>query len=255
MYEKILKDSGLKDKESQLYGILLEKGASPASEIIKSSKLKKGIVYKTLYDLEAKKLISQYTENKKLYFKPEHPFRLAELADAQLKASQNQHLTLETYLPQLVSAFKTTGNQPGVKIYEGIEGIKEVYNDTLKEKATISAILQTSEVEPKIYSWLTRHYAKKRTELGIWANVIVAQDSKSKDYIRKNEKEHRETRSVPKERFPIGIEVDIYGDKVAFINFKKGQDLIGIIIHNPLIANTMRALFSLSWEQAQDYSN
>lgn len=254
MYSKTLKESGLKDKEAIIYDILLEHGILPVVEIIKKSGLKRGIVYKTLYDLQDKGLVSKQTIKKKLHFRAEHPYKLSELVEEQLRKAQNNQLTLQTYLPQLISAFKTTDNKPGVKIYEGVNGIKEVYNDTLKEGKEIWAILQTSNVEPKIYDWLTKTYGKKRAESNIWAKVIVAQDIKTKTYTSKNELEKRETRVVPKEKFPIGIEVDIYGSKVAFINFHKDGDLVGIIVQNDLIANTMRALFSLAWEKAGDYA-
>jgi len=254
MYSKTLKESGLKDKEAIVYDILLEHGTLPVLDIIKKSGLKRGIVYKTLYDLQDKGLASQLTIKKKFHFRAEHPFKLTELVEDQLKEAQNHQLTLQTYLPQLISAFKTTDNKPGVKIYEGINGIKEVYNDTLKEGKEIWAILQTSEVEPKVYDWLSHTYGKKRAEANIWAKVIAAEDSKTKTYASKNEVEKRETKVVPKEKFPIGIEVDIYGSKVAFINFHKDRDLVGIIVQNELIANTMRAMFTLAWEKAGDYT-
>jgi len=253
MYSKILKESGLKDKEAIIYDILLEHGTLPVSEIIKKSGLKRGIVYKTLYDLQDKGLASQKIIKKRLHFSAEHPYKLSDLIEEQLKEAQNHQLTLQTYLPQLISAFKTGDNKPGVKIYEGLSGIKEVYNDTLKEGKEILAILQTSEVEPKIYEWLTHVYSKKRANMGIWAKVIAAEDVKTKAYVSKNEAEKRETRVVPKDKFPIGIEVDIYGNKVAFINFHKDGDLVGIIVQNELIANTMCAMFTLAWEKAGDY--
>lgn len=254
MYSKILKESGLKDKEAVIYDILLESGTLPVSEIIKKSKLKRGIVYKTLYDLQDKGLVSQKIIKKRLHFSAEHPYKLSEIIEEQLKEARNHQLTLQTYLPQLISIFKIGDNKPGVKIYEGINGIKEVYNDTLKEGKEIWAILQTSEVEPKIYEWLTHTYSKKRADMGIWAKVIAAEDLKTKYYVSKNKTEKRETRIVPKKKFPIGIEVDIYGNKVAFINFHKNSDLVGIIIQNDLIANTMRAMFTLAWERAGDYT-
>jgi hypothetical protein len=45
--------------------------------------------------------------------------------------------------------------------------------------------------------------------------------------------------------------VDIYGDKVAFINYKKGEALIGVVINHPQIAETMRAWFELAWAGAE----
>jgi sugar-specific transcriptional regulator TrmB len=253
MYSKTLRQSGLRDKEAVVYDILLQSGTLPAADVIKKSGFKRGIVYKTLYDLEEKGLASQLTIKKKLHFRAEHPYKLSEFVENKLLEAQNNQLTLQTYLPQLISAFKTTENKPGVKIYEGLSGIKEVYNDTLKEGKEIWAILQTADVDPKVYQWLNGTYAKKRAKAGIQAKVIIAEDENSKEYVQKNSSEKRDTRVVPKDKFPIGIEVDIYGAKVAFINFQNGRDLVGIIVQNELIADTMRAMFMLAWERAGEY--
>ncbi|MCX6784182.1 MAG: hypothetical protein NT141_03945 [candidate division WWE3 bacterium] len=254
MYEKALKESGLRDKEALLYSVLLQSGVSPVGDVIKKSGLKRGIVYKTLYDLEEKGLVSQVTIKKRLHFRPEHPFKLADIIENRLKEAKNSEVSLQTYLPELISAFKTTENKPGVKIYEGLEGIKAVYEDTIKEQAEIWAILQTEDVDPKVYAWLTKVYAVKRSKAKVWAKVIVAEDAKTKTYTSRDEAEQRETRVVPKDKFPVGIEVDIYGDKVAFINFHAEKDLMAIIVQNALIAQTMRALFALAWDQAGSYN-
>lgn len=246
-------ESGLKEKEALIYDILLQNGTLPAGDVIKKTGLKRGIVYKILYDLEEKGLITQLITKNKLHFRAEHPYKLAEYIDDNLKQLQNNQLTIQTYLPQLISAFKSGETKPGVKILEGVKGIMEVYKDTLKEGQEISAILQTSEVDPTIYDWLEKTYAAERTKKGIFAKVIVADDAKTESYMKKDEIAKRETRRVPKETFPIGIEVDIYGNKVAFINFHRDRDLVGIIIQNELIANTMRCLFNLAWDGARKY--
>lgn len=256
MFKEVLKDSGLENKEPIVYDSLLHLGDSPAADIINHSGLKRGIVYKTLDDLEKKGLVKKYQKNKKTYFKPEHPYKLSEIVETELQEAQNHKLTLQTYLPQILSTFNVTENKPGVKVFEGIEGIKEVYKDTLLEKPEeILGILQTSEVEPAIYKWLTTYYAPQRAKEGIWAKVITTADKKLEQYIDRNEEEKRETRVVPKKKFPVAIEMNIYGNKVAFMNFKKGESHIGIIINNKLIADTMRALFSLAWEDAEKYAN
>ena len=47
--------------------------------------------------------------------------------------------------------------------------------------------------------------------------------------------------------------MDVYGDKVAFINYRTDH-LLGIVVKHPLIAQTMKAWFDLAWEGAQNYS-
>ncbi len=254
MYKNVLEKSGLKSGEAEIYDLLLQFGDSPASTIAQKATHKRGMVYKILEDLKTRGIVSTYKKNKKTYFKPEHPYKLMENIEDTLKEAKNQVSTLEAILPQLVSSFSAMENKPGVKVFDGIEGIKEVYKDTLKENAEIWAILQTSEVEPKLYKWLNTYYGPQRAKQNIWAKVIVAEDTKTRDYVQKNEQYKRETRIVPKKKFPVAIEMNIYGDKVAFINFKRGESYLGVIINNKLVAETMRAMFTLAWEAAGFYS-
>jgi len=245
MYANVLSKSGLKSGEAEIYDALIQHGNLPASELTSKTKYKRGMVYKFLDDLKKKGLVSTFTKNKKTYFKAEHPYKLMQEIEGSIQQARVQQATLEAVLPQIISSFSAMENEPGVRVYEGIEGIKEVYMDTLRDKNEIWAILQTAEVEPSLYKWLNEFYAPERKKEGIHAKVIASQDSRVEEYA---EKELRETRVVSKKRFPVSIEMDIYGNKVAFINFKKGAAYVGIIINNSLVATSMKALFTLAWE-------
>jgi HTH-type transcriptional regulator, sugar sensing transcriptional regulator len=253
MLTEQLKETGLSSKEAQIYDILLDKGVLPVNAIVSLTGLKRGITYKILKDLQQKGLIKEVKGTAKLTYKCANPTQLSNLLDNKIKETQQHKATLQALLPQLLSTYNILQNEPGVKVFEGVEGIKDIYRDTLKVAKPIYAILQTSEVESKLYSWLRNIYVKERTEQNIWANVIVAEDTRTSEYVSKNLIEKRETRVVPKDKFPIGIELDIYGDKAAFINFNKKDQLIGILIQNKLIADTMKAIFDLAWESAKKY--
>lgn len=255
MYIEELINAGLKEKEALIYNTLLASGTLPVNEIIKKTNLKRGIIYKSLYDLIEKGLVSEDQTHKKLYFKAEHPFKLSELVEDKYKEALKNQTTLSTVLPQLVASFKSAGNKPGVKIYEGIQGIKDAYMDTIYTKQKVYSILQTSEVKPEIYEWLNNVYAPLRLENKIWADVILTEEgSSTTEYLSYNSKSYRETRIIPRPLFPIGIEMNIYGDKVAFINFNKNSDIFAIVIQNPFISNTQKALFELAWETAGIYA-
>ena len=49
----------------------------------------------------------------------------------------------------------------------------------------------------------------------------------------------------------IGITPNYPETGYGYINFKKGDALIGIVIHHPLIRQTMKALFDLAWKGAE----
>ncbi len=247
-----LQSLGLTSTESDLYELLLKLGETPVADIIQRSGLKRPTVYKALYSLEKKGLVKQQDIKKKLHFRPESPTLLLEQAESKYKEAEQARSVLQTVIPELLSSYTLSVERPVVEIYEGVEGLKKIYVDTLEDRKPIFAVLQTEEVEPELYKWLEEEYGPKRAKLKIHAKVIVASGDWSSTYRKKDISYYRTTLLVPKAKFPFKHEVDIYGDKVAFIQFKKGEPLIGIIIKHPLIAETMKAWFDLAWVGAEN---
>lgn len=246
-----LQSFGLTENESNLYELLLRLGESPAWKIVAEAKLKRPTVYKTLQSLTRRGLVETNTKEKVIRFKPEAPTKLLELAERQFQNLERAKENLQTTLPQLTSSYITAVEKPVVTTFEGIKGLQEIYEDTLKEAKPIYAVLQPVDVEPTLHKWLNTTYVKKRAKLKIPAQVIVSAIRGSKEYIERSNEEYRTAVSVPSDRFPFQHEIDIYSDKVAFINYKKGEALIGIVIKHPSIAQTMKAWFDLAWEGAK----
>ncbi len=241
---------GLTATEARLYELLLKLGEISAGRLIAETGLKRATVYKSLYALEKKRLVKKMTEGKIIHFRPEPPTSLISLAEEQYKTLERAKKDLQSLLPQLTSNYILAVEKPLVQIYEGVDGLKKIYEDTLKERKIIYAVAQISEIDPELHKWLKSTYVRKRAKFGIVAKVIISSGSFSKEYTQRDKVELRETKMVESTQFPFQHEVDIYGDKVAFIHFKRGEALIGVVIHHPLIAQTMKAWFNLAWKGA-----
>lgn len=241
-----LETIGLTQKEADLYELLLESGEVSIGALIKLSKLKRATVYKSLYSLETKGLITKRTFQKKLHVKPESPSKLITLSEKQIHAVERAQASLHSLLPQMTQTFISTVEKPVVTVYEGVEGLKKIYEDTLAEGMPIYAALSTENVDPELFKWVTTVYTRKRIAAKIPVQVIVSSGGWAEEYTRRNKKELRETYLVSKEKFPFQHEIDIYGDKVAYIDFKKGGSLIGVVIHHPGMTRTTFALWSLA---------
>jgi sugar-specific transcriptional regulator TrmB len=246
-----LQSFGLTQNESDLYELLLRLGEAPIATILKEATMKRPTVYKSLYSLEKKGLVTKQDIKKKIHFKPEPPTKLFSLAEDQYQSLERAKDDLQAVLPHLTSTYITAVEKPIVTTFEGVEGLKQIYEDTIRVGKPIYALLQTAEVEPTLFQWLTQVYTKKRVKAGIHAQVVVASGKWSEYYQSKDTTEIRSTILVPNDRFPLQHEINIYGDKVAFMNYKKGEALIGIVIHHPLIAQTAKAWFDLAWTGAE----
>lgn len=243
----ILKNIGLTDKEADIYELLLRRGELPAVIIIKELKLKRPTVYKSLYELESKGLVTKRDIAKKIHFRPEPPTQLLTYLGQREKDHERVQEDIRSLIPELTASYLLSVERPVVSTFEGFKGLKDIYEDTLREGKEIKAVLQTGEVDEEMFNWLTGTYVKRRVKNKIKAKVIVASGKWSESYSKLAEKELRETLLVPSDTFPFKHEVDIYGDKVAFLNYKKGEKLMGVVINHPQIARTMEALFDLAW--------
>lgn len=244
---------GLTENEILLYELLIKIGESPASRIVRETKLKRPTVYKSLSTLEKKGLITKKDIRKKIHFKPESPEKLLELADEQSKNLDRMRANLQSVLPMLGSEYILSTEKPIVRIYEGREGIKDIYKDTLTEGKTIYAVESLEEFDPEVWKWANEYYMKVRPRKNIHTNVIISSGRRAKLHRTRDRVHFRITKEVPERKFPFKLEVDVYGDKVAFINYRTDH-LLGIVVKHPLIAETMKAWFNLAWEGAQKYS-
>jgi sugar-specific transcriptional regulator TrmB len=247
MYQKILEQIGLSSKEAKVYNALLEHGETTPQTLASETKLNRVTTYAVLKSLAEKELVSQIKKAGKIHYRIEHPSKLEEFIQNQKEKIDQNEKSLASALPSLISNYNLVLQKPGVKYFEGIEGLKKVYLDTLNEKKEILAILTPEEIHPEIHNWLKKIYVKKRTQKGIFAKVIVSSNNPKNEYIKRDKQEFRESLVVSKKYF-FGIEMDIYDNKVAFMNYNIREAPIGIIIENKIIAQTMRNFFNLIWD-------
>lgn len=248
-----LETLGLTQKESRLYEILLTEGELPISTLISMTKYKRATVYKSLYALEAKGIVTRKTIHKKLHFRPESPIVLSQLSTQKLQEIENARADLQSLLPQLVSLYTMSVERPVVTVYEGVDGLKKIYEQMLSTGAPIDALLSTADVHPDLYAWLTTIFVKKRIARKIPVRSIVTDDSYGKEYVQKNERELRQTRMISPIDFPMEIEIDVFGSKLAFISYRKNHPQIGIIMDHQTIADSARSWFNLAWLGASDF--
>lgn len=248
-----LQSIGLSKKEADIYEILLATGEIAVGELIKKSELKRATVYKILSTLEKKGLVTKKDHNKKIHVSPSSPNSLLSIAEKEFDRLERAKMDLQKMLPDLTDQYVLSVERPIVTTFQGVEGLKRIYDDTLLVGKPIFAALTTAQVDPTLFRWVTKTYTKKRIEKKVSVKVIVSSGGWAQEYIKKNTKELRETRLVPNESFPFAHEMDIYGDKVAFIDFRKDGPLIGIIIHHPAIAATMQALWNLAWQGTSSF--
>ena len=129
---------GLSSKEAQIYQIMLEIGTVPAQTIVKETQMPRGTVYEILEQLKQKRLIDSFQNEKNItIFRAKHPFALKEFVENKKEIISQTETKLNSILTDFINLYSQSQNKPGVKFYEGKEGIKKVLWDSLKSKTEI----------------------------------------------------------------------------------------------------------------------
>lgn len=235
----ILTQLGLNESEALVYEIMLELGPNPATSLIKPSGLGRGNLYNVLTSLKEKGLITEKV-GKKTVFTASDPETLRILAKGKLSSMQEILNQLDATMPKLKSNYQLITKKPTFRVFEGIEGIKSIYLETLAQDQPIFALVGPDDPHPELYSWLTKTYTKKRVLAKIHATVIASGDTKAKKYEKESEESLRSVTLIDDNVYPFSGEVDVFGQKIAFISYKS-DELIGIIFESPALAETMRS--------------
>jgi HTH-type transcriptional regulator, sugar sensing transcriptional regulator len=243
LYEKLQK-IGLTEKEAKVYASLLELGETSIQRVAKKAKIKRTSVYNVIDTLKEKGLISTtFKKRRKLY-------SASDPRDLGLKMDE-QKAVLRKIMPELLSIANFIDKKPRIKFYDGIEGIKEIYLDSLKYPGQpVWAWVADAVLTDYFDREFLEYYIPKRVENKIMAYVITPDSPKLEayKYKEKDEKSLRKTRIDP-ESSGIEVEIDIYGNnKVAIMSFTEG---FGIIIESQKIYNTLKSIFDVAWKKLE----
>ncbi len=249
LYIDIFSKLGLTQEQADIYESLLNNGPQGASELAKTTKVKRTYIYAVVKELIKKGLVIEGTHGNKTKFRPQSPETLRSHAETQKTKAELALKELESALPNLISQYQLTEFKPVVRTFEGEEGTIKANLEVLSEKKDILAYLVINPTIDKQLEKFWKEYYNLRIKNNIHVRAITSNTPEGISYQKRDKEELRETRLVPKDKFNIAIEKNIVGNKVAFFSFYNGT-LIATIIENKEIADAERAIFELAWKQA-----
>lgn len=244
MLTSILTDLGLDEDESKVYLAVLELGGSYVSSIAKKARVHRVVCYKVLDDLARKGLVSAFTKNNIKHYAVTSPEILVQKQEERLKKAQD-------LLPELLSLTNEMAYKPKIEYYEGVEGIKNIFEDTLEAPTEMLGYTNLSAIPKVVPEAFLRNYAKRKIEKGIKTRMLSPNISDAQKYLYNYYPKNFDRNLVeilfvnPKE-YPFEYEINIYGDKVGIMSLNP-DELIGMILESPVYAKTQRAIFQLAW--------
>ncbi|HBH46781.1 MAG: hypothetical protein A2445_02460 [Candidatus Jacksonbacteria bacterium RIFOXYC2_FULL_44_29] len=247
MYEAVINQIGLTTEQAAIYEALVSGGPMKAAKISQKTSLKRGFVYFLLEQLVALGLVEkEVIKAKTAIFKPAHPYKLKELAEKREKEAKEAQIALDGVLPQLVSNFNLASGKPGVRFFEGREGLIKIYEELLDEKSPIDSIEDKGEMAEFIMDY-SHKFIKKRRERGIFNRVVCPA---SNPINKTSPEELRETRTIPVKLYPLSMDIKIVNNKVSLITLRK-ESAVGILIDHPEIAENFKIIFKYLWDSLE----
>jgi len=242
MNEDTLKQLGLNQAQAKTYILLIQNGQMTPPKIAELSKESRTNAYTVLDKLEELGLVKRTQIGKKLAYEPENPIALERLMEKRRREVHTAEQRVKDSMPALLSYFYTYQNRPGVRYFEGKEGITELYLDQLRTKQDIYFIRSDGDLNllgPKIYDIIN-----KRHELGLKVYGIEPAEADVMRYAQENDERLGRTMAwFPPKLYNEPVNIYTYGNKVAIISY--AEETIGVLIESPQIAAAFKQLHAI----------
>ena len=239
MDTEVLMQTGLSEVQAKIYLYLIKNGQKTTSEVAEGVNGNRTTIYSALERLEKLGVIAQKDKGKISAYVPNHPSVLESLAEKRLRSVARQARNLESNLPSLINYYNEHQHTPGATTFYGQEGVQMIWNKVVATKAPYYFVRSRhDEVADKEALEL---FKKARAKAGIESENITPSE-----FIDNTNKTMKDkfllTRTLlPSSEYDSPVEIDIFGDNVAFINYNKNG--MSTIIESPEIADAMRQFF------------
>ena len=132
--------------------------------------------------------------------------------------------------------------QPTVQYFEGVAGIKEIYEDMLDQESPLYSWIDLVETDSILGDYMM-DFIDRRVEAGIETFAIMPENR----FNKMHDPKEQEKRIIKwKRNLPLNGEIRIYSQKVAFMTFD-GDKPVGFMINSPLISKLFKAVFDSQW--------
>lgn len=234
---------GLSYKEASVYISLLELGRSTVSQISRKASVNRATGYVILDSLVAKKLVRISGKEPKQEYMAESPDALPALfqsmqKDAEEKESRAKELSLQ------LKSIQKVGDRPQVRFYEGMDGIRAVFEDSLTAKSgKIIAYTSIEDQHVSIPNYFPEYYQRRKRNK-IFMRSIFPDTPMGVERQNANVNEYRDSVLVPEKIYGIHPAINVYDNKLMIASFR---EKLGIIVESEEIADAMKKIFELAW--------
>ncbi len=250
MHEQTLSQLNLSPEQAAIYETLLAAGPQTASKLVNRLPYKRTAVYYHLDRLAELGIINkEERDGKATRFTPNHPVKLVDLAETNVRRAQDAQRSVQAILPTLITEFNQISGQPGIQYYDGKDGVEKVIFATLEAQGEILQYVDVEAVE-KYIPEIQKKYAAKRHTLNKKKKVIVTGSEFNKQFFQTLGDRAVDTRYITYNMQNFESIMYIYDDVIAYVVLNPAH-MMGIIIQNPHLAQLHTQLFHHTWSIAK----
>lgn len=236
--EEKLEKIGLSERESRVYLTTLELGPTGALQLSRLTGINRPMVYHTLESLKKRGLIEVQLRGLKQKFAAASP--------DQFDAIISDHKrTFESALPELLALYNLRGSKSQIKYYEGVEGVKSVFETTLRELKTGDPyyVMARQDNWANISMEWLEHFIERRARKQLDARILLEDTERGRYNMRMDQAWNQKTRLLP---HPIDTDIIICPQRFVTYDFAPPFQIV--VVENPNIIRTQLQLFRYIWD-------
>jgi len=238
-----LVDLGLSENESRVYLAGIELGSTTILELSKASGVKRTTIYTVVEALQELNLMQTELNGWKKLFKAQSPENLSQILD------RRKHI-LESLIPKINSLNTTKKDKNELSYWEGLNAIKQVYNDLLADMEPFEdyLVLGNQEIWLELDKAFTKEFIIRRSQKNLKIRLLFSDSEISREYQKDQAKYGVKIRLLPENTF-LTTNLVITKNKVVIHQLLPPPT--AIVSTNSSIIQTHKESFELLWESCK----
>lgn len=236
---KILIDLGLTENEAKVYVAALSLGPSAILKIAQAAEIKRTTVYFVVESLKLKGLMTVAVRGFKKLYVAENPAKLETILE-------NRRALLAKTLPEFASLYNLKGGESTIKYYEGLAGIKSVYEGLIRDVRPKEDYLIISHME----QWLGLDpeffldFTKRRAKLPIKIRLLVQDSPVAREHKRLEATFNEKIKFLPP---GTSLDTNLVVIPKKVVIHQLAPPIMAIVIENKSMVRLHQQLFEIIW--------
>lgn len=249
MNEEILQQAGLTKAEATIYILLVKNSPLAPPKLADLAHESRTNTYKLLETLEEKGLVARDETQKKLRYWANNPSHLLESLKKRRTEVETAEKRFEDSLPAMMDDYFKHSEQPSIRYFNGVNGVRQIYQDQLDDAKpitfTMSFGIRDFYGEQGMHS-IRNEFPKRGIERKVFYPDVAHtfEPGEPTTPIDESDRLMHLTRTwVKDDDLKAPVEWSVYGNKVSIISL--GSEVVGMIIESPQIAASLLEIFDL----------